>query len=137
MLAFAKLPESARTPLIQRAIHAGLDFLLSRDPGVADYPMGWNDKPSGNWHKFGFPLFYVTDTLQNLEVLTRFGLGSDPRLDAAVELVRSQQDDEGRWALRYHYTGKTWADAEKRGQPSKWVTLRALRVLRRVAEARA
>lgn len=137
MLAFAKLPEPARTPLIQRAIQAGLDFLLSRDPAVADYPMGWNDKPSGNWRKFGFPVFYVTDTLQNLEVLTRFGLVGDPRLDAAVELVCSQQDDQGRWALRYHYTGKTWADVGKRGQPSKWVTLRALRVLKRVAEARA
>jgi hypothetical protein len=135
MLAFAKLPEPARTPLIRHAIQAGLDFLLSRDPAVADYPMGWNDKPSGNWRKFGFPLFYVTDTLQNLEVLTRLGLGGDRRLDAAVELVRSQQDEQGRWALRYHYTGKTWADVEKRGQPSKWVTLRARRVLKRVAQA--
>jgi hypothetical protein len=131
MLAFAKLHESARTPLIQRAIQAGLDFLLSHDPAVADYPMGWSNKPSGNWRKFGFPLFYVSDTLQNLEVLTRFGLAGNPRLDAAIELVRSQQDGQGRWALRYHYTGKTWADVEKRGQPSKWVTLRALRVLKR------
>jgi len=137
MLAFAKLPASARTPLIQRAIRAGLDFLLSRDPAVADYPMGWNDKPSGSWRRFGFPIFYVTDTLQNLEVLTRFGLAGDPRLDAAVELVRTAQDEEGRWALHYHYTGKTWADVETKGQPSKWVTLRALRVLKRVANARA
>ena len=136
MHAFAKLPEFARTPLIERAIRAGLDFLLSRDPAVADYPMGWNDKPSRNWQRFGFPLFYVTDTLQNLEVLTRFGLAGDPRLDAAIELVHSQQDDEGRWALRYHYTGKTWADVERKGQPSKWVTLRALRVLKRVIKAR-
>jgi hypothetical protein len=136
MLAFAKLPGSARTPLIQRAIQAGLDFLLSRDPAVADYPMGWKDKPSGNWRKFGFPLFYVSDMLQNLEVLTRFGLAGDPRLDNAIEFVRSQQDDQGRWSLRYHYTGKTWADVEEKGQPSKWVTLRALRVLKRVAEAR-
>jgi len=137
MLAFAKLPASARTPLIQRAIRAGLDFLLSRDPAVADYPMGWNDKPSGSWRRFGFPIFYVTDTLQNLEVLTRFGLAGDPRLDAAVELVRTAQDEEGCWALRYHYTGKTWADVETKGQPSKWVTLRSLRVLKRVANARA
>jgi len=137
MLAFAKLPASARTPLIQRAIRAGLDFLLSRDPAVADYPMGWNDKPSGSWRRFGFPIFYVTDTLQNLEVLTRFGLAGDPRLDAAVELVRTAQDEEGRWALHYHYTGKTWADVETKGQPSKWVTLRSLRVLKRVANARA
>jgi hypothetical protein len=136
MLAFSKLPEAGRTPLIQQAIQAGLDFLLSRDPAVADYPMGWGDKPSRNWRKLGFPIFYVTDTLQNLEVLTRFGLGSDPRLDAAVELVRSQQDSEGRWELRYHYTGKTWVDIEEKDRPSKWVTLRALRVLKRVAEAR-
>jgi hypothetical protein len=131
MLAFSKLPEDSRTPLIQRAIDTGLEFLLSKDPAVADYPMGYSTKPSRSWFRFGFPLFYVTDVLQNLEVLTSFGYGPDPRLSAAMDLVRGKQDQQGRWKMEYTYNGKTWVDIEEKGQPSKWVTLRALRVLKR------
>lgn len=127
--AFSQLPQHARTPLIQRAIDTGLEFLLSRDPAVADYPMGHGTKPSGNWFRFGFPLFWVADVLQNLEVLTRFGYGGDPRLSAAMDLVSNKQDQQGRWKMEHSYNGKTLVDIEERGKPSKWVTLRALRVL--------
>ncbi|TKJ29088.1 MAG: nitrogen fixation protein NifH, partial [Chloroflexi bacterium B3_Chlor] len=131
MLAFSKLPDSARNPLITKAIETGLEFLLSRDPAVADYPMGYSTKPSRSWFRFGFPIFYVTDVLQNLEVLTSFGYGSDPRLAAAMDLVLGKQDEQGRWKMEYTYNGKTWVDVEEKGKPSKWVTLRALRVLKR------
>jgi hypothetical protein len=131
MLGFSKLPEEARTPLIQKAIDTGLEFLLSKDPAVADYPMGYATKPSRSWFKFGFPLFYVTDVLQNLEVLTSFGYGKDPRLSSAMDLVLGKQDKEGRWTMEYTYNGKTWVDVEEKKKPSKWVTLRALRVLSR------
>jgi hypothetical protein len=131
MLAFSKLPADARTPVIQDAIERGLEFLLSRDPAVADYPMGYSTKPSRSWFRFGFPVFYVTDVLQNLEVLTGFGYGSDPRLAAAIELLLGKQDQQGRWKMEYTYNGKTWVDIEEKKKPSKWVTLRALRVLKR------
>jgi hypothetical protein len=130
MVAFSKLPHDARTPLIQRAIDVGLELLLSKDPAVADYPMGYATKPSRSWFRFGFPVFYVTDVLQNLEALTSFGYGTDPRLAAAMDLVSSKQDGDGRWKMEYTYNGKTWVDVEENGRPSKWVTLRALRVLR-------
>jgi hypothetical protein len=130
MLGFSKLPKDARTPLIRKAIETGLDFLLSKDPAVADYPMGYATKPSQSWFRFGFPLFYVTDVLQNLEVLTSFGLGPDPRLSAAMDLVAGKQDHQGRWKMEYTYNGKTWVDIEEKGKASKWVTLRALRVLK-------
>jgi hypothetical protein len=133
MLAFSKLPEEARTPFIQRAIDTGLEFLLGKDPAVADYPMGYSTKPSRSWFRFGFPLFYVTDVLQNLEVLTSFGYGADPRLSAAMDLVSSKQDQQGRWKMEYTYNGKTWVDVEEKGKPSKWVTLRALKVLKRAS----
>ncbi|MFQ5885767.1 MAG: nitrogen fixation protein NifH [Anaerolineae bacterium] len=130
--AFGKLPKSARTPTIEAAIETGVEFLLGRDPAVADYPAGWSDKPSRSWFKFGFPVFYVTDVLQNLEALTSLGFGSHPRLKSALQLVLSKQNEQGRWKMEYTYNGKTWADIEKRGQPSKWITLRALRVLKGV-----
>ncbi len=45
------------------------------------------------------------------------------------------QDGQGRWPLEYTYNGKTWVDVEEKGKPSKWVTLRALRVIRARVEA--
>jgi len=135
MLALSKVPESHRTPEIRSAIHTGVEFLLSGNPAWADYPMGYSAKPSRSWFQFGYPIAYVTDVLQNLEVLTALGHGGDPRLAPAIDLLLSKQDAQGRWKMEYTYNGKTWVDLEEKGKPSKWVTLRALRVLKRVAQA--
>ena len=129
MLAFSKLPKEKRTPLIDRAIKAGVAFFFSKDPATADYPCGYSPKPSGNWWKFGFPVFYVTDILQIAEALVGLGYGKDPRLANAIKLIRDKQDSRGRWPMEYSYTGKTWGDFGPKKQPNKWVTLRALRVL--------
>ncbi|HEY7451097.1 MAG TPA: nitrogen fixation protein NifH [Candidatus Limnocylindria bacterium] len=127
----AAIPPAARTPLVDRAIAAGVDFLLSRDPAEADYPMGWgNVRPNGSWFKPGFPSGYVTDVLAILEVLGELGVGADPRLDHAFAWLLAKQDGEGRWRNEYAYNGKTWVDFERQGQPSRWVTLRACRALR-------
>jgi hypothetical protein len=130
MLAFGKWPVERRTPLIERAIQQGVDFLFSTDPASADYPTGWSDKPSRNWWKFGFPVFYITDLLQNVEALVGLGYGDDPRLANALDVIREKQDAQGRWTLEYDYAGKTWVDIGVKKQPNKWVTLRALRVLK-------
>ncbi|OGO41617.1 MAG: hypothetical protein A2137_02370 [Chloroflexi bacterium RBG_16_58_8] len=129
MTAFSKLPREKRTPHIERAIKAGIDFLFSTDPAKADYPSGYSPKPSGNWWKFGFPVFYVTDILQIAEALARLGYGKDPRLANALQLIRGKQDARGRWPMEYSYAGKTWVDFGPVKQPNKWVTLRARRVL--------
>ena len=133
MLAFSKLPGRKRTDLINSAISAGVDFLFSKDPAKADYPCGFSAKPSGNWWKFGFPVFYVADLLQNVEALVGLGYGNDPRLARALNIIREKQDSQGRWLLEYDYEGKTWVDFGAKKQPNKWVTLRALRVLKAVA----
>jgi hypothetical protein len=132
MGAFSRLPKNKRTPLIEAAIQNGADFLLGTDPAEAVYPSGFSAKPSGNWWKFGFPVFYVTDLLQNIEVLVRLGYGDDPRLTNALDLIKEKQDGDGRWPLEYSYAGKTWVDFGAKKEPNKWVTLRALRVLKAV-----
>jgi hypothetical protein len=130
MLAFSRWPQERRTPLIQRAIQSGVTFLLGTDPARAEYPSGWADKPSGNWWKFGFPVFYVTDLLQLVEVLVRLGYGDDARLAGVLKLIVEKQNAQGRWALEYDYAGKTWVDFGPKKQPNKWVTLRVLRMLK-------
>lgn len=126
--ALAAVPPPRRAPHVRRAIAAGSDFLLSRDPATADYPTGTN--VSGSWFKIGFPSGYVADVLQNLEVLVELGHAKDPRLANAIDLVLSKQDGLGRWRNEYPYRGKMWADVDRAGVPSKWVTLRVCGVLK-------
>jgi len=127
--ALGRVPPSQRTPAVEAAIATAADFLLSHDIARADYP--YVERISPNWFKFGYPLGYITDLLLNLEALVEAGYGSDPRLEEAVALVLSKQDEQGRWRMEYSYNGKMWADVEAKGQPSKWVTLRVVRMLKR------
>jgi hypothetical protein len=127
--ALAAVPPAARTPAVEDATRASVAFLLSHDVAKADYP--YTGRISSSWFKFGYPLGYVTDVLLNLEALTAAGAATDPRLDEALALVLAKADAEGRWPMAYSYRGKMWLDVEQKGRPSKWVTLRALRVLKR------
>jgi hypothetical protein len=137
VLALARVPVERRTPAVARALGQGAVFLLSRDPSVADYPTGPETRPSGSWFKLGFPSGYVADVLQTLEALCEAGMAADPRLDRAVEWLVAQQDSAGRWPNHYSYAGKMVVDIDRPGRPSKWVTLRACRVLKAVAESKS
>ncbi|MEW6716939.1 MAG: nitrogen fixation protein NifH [Chloroflexota bacterium] len=132
MLALGKWSKKRRTPLVKRAIQQGVDFLFSVDPASAAYPMGTGTRPSQNWWKFGFPVFYAADLLLLVESLVAVGHGNDPRLSRALALIREKQDAHGRWALEHDFANKTWVDFGAKKQPNKWVTLRALRVLKAV-----
>ena len=129
-MALSKVAPDQRTPAMRKAVDMSVDFLLSTDPAVADYPHPYAPKPSTSWFKFGFPVFYITDVLQILEALMGLGLSGDKRLLPAIQLLESKRDAQGRWIMEYSYNGKTWVDIEEKKQPSKWVTLRALRVLK-------
>lgn len=128
--ALTRVPKAERTSTQQAALETAIDLLFSVDPATAGYPTGYSDKPSRSWFRFGFPVFYVTDVLQTAEALTEAGYGGDPRLTASYDLILGKRDREGRWKMEYSYKGKTWADPEEPGTPSKWVTLRAMRVLK-------
>jgi len=130
MNAFSVLPASRRTPRIDAAIQAGIDFLLGIDPVTAEYPHPYAPKTSGNWWKFGFPVFYITDLLQLAEAMVALGAGDDSRMTSLIKLVIEKRDSQGRWLLEYDYRGKTIVDFGEKKMPSKWVTLRALRVLK-------
>ncbi|MFC1953914.1 nitrogen fixation protein NifH, partial [Chloroflexota bacterium] len=83
-----------------------------------------------SWFKFGYPIGYVADVIQNLEALTALDQAQDIRLVNALNYIKGKKDSQGRWGMEYSLNGKMWADIEKKGQPSKWITLRALRVLK-------
>lgn len=133
MKMLAAVPAEERTSAMRRAIKVGIEFLLSRDPAVADYP--YSERVSSTWFKFGFPLSYWSDVLETTAVLVELGYGGDTRLAKALQFILSKQDAQGRWKLENTLNGKMWVDIEKKGESSKLVILRALRVFKRAGKA--
>jgi hypothetical protein len=123
------IPENERTPETERALQVGVEFLLSRDPAEADYP--YVERVSSTWFKLGFPLSYWSDVLETVSVLADLGHGDDPGLEHAIQFILGKQDEQGRWKLE-NTMNRMWVEIEKKGEPSKWVTLRALKVLKRL-----
>lgn len=99
---------------------------------VADGGLG-DRRPKAGWLKFGFPMHYNSDVLEAALALARAGIDRDPRLDRALEVIRSRRTADGRWILDRSMNGKTLVDVERAGAPSKWLTVRALSVLKRFA----
>jgi hypothetical protein len=82
------------------------------------------------WTRFAFPTWWHYDVLRGLEYLRRAGVAPDERVAEAIDLVASKHDDDGRWPLETQYPGKMPVRTdEAEGRPSRWNTLRALRVL--------
>lgn len=136
--AFAVVPKANRTAAMERAISNGAEFYLERKL----FEEGRRYAP---WFRFHYPTHYFYDVLVGLDVLTRLGYAGDRRLDPAVQVLREKRRSDGTWVLdRVHPDegGRNGDGAkarkvrplalERAGEPSKWITLTALRVLRRV-----
>lgn len=80
--------------------------------------------------RLAFPPQWHYDTLRALDYFRACGAAWDERLSDAVGLLERKRTVEGRWLLENSYPGKTFFTMETRGQPSRWNSLRALRVLR-------
>ena len=83
-----------------------------------------------DWLRFSFPIRWHYDVLRALEYFRSAGDPPDPRMDEAIELVRSKQQADGTWLLENTHPGRVHFELEDGdGRPSRWNTLRALRVL--------
>ncbi|HTL93439.1 MAG TPA: hypothetical protein VL176_13900 [Steroidobacteraceae bacterium] len=89
------------------------------------------DRKSGaEWSRFAFPAWWHYDVLRGLDYLRRAKAVPDERVAEAIALVASKRDEGGRWPLETQYPGRMpVATDEGEGRPSRWNTLRALRVL--------
>jgi hypothetical protein len=79
--------------------------------------------------EFGFPYYWHYDVLRALDYFRGSGAAPDPRMEEAVAVVRSKRQPDGRWLLDRVHAGRVHFDLEDVGTPSRWNTLRALRVL--------
>ncbi|HTP00138.1 MAG TPA: hypothetical protein VMJ64_02090 [Anaerolineales bacterium] len=83
------------------------------------------------WSRFSFPNWWHYDVLRGLDYMRKVAVVPDDRLREAVELVASKRGSDGRWLLENQYPGTMPVDlGEAQGHPSRWITLRALRVLK-------
>jgi hypothetical protein len=120
-------------PDVTRARLRGQEYLLERRlfRRKSTGEVIERDRKSGaGWTRFAFPTWWHYDVLRGLEYLRRAGVQPDQRVSEAIELVTSRRDDDGRWPLDTQYSGKMLVETDEgEGRPSRWNTLRALRVL--------
>ena len=131
--AFAECPEPIRTPPLKAAAAQGAEFLLMHRLYKSDHH---GFRPiKATWLQLTFPwLFY--DILRGLTALTKLGCSRDPRIDDALEVLLRKQRPDGAWILENTPNGRMQTNIEAKGRPSKWVTLHALQVIKRISEAR-
>ena len=85
--------------------------------------------PKQGWLRFGFPHSYNSDLLEAMLALAEAGAEYDPVMDEALDHIESRSDERGRWRMETSLNGRMLATVERKGRPSKWLTLQALRVL--------
>ena len=121
-------------PAVRAARLRGQGYLLERrlfrrrSSGEA---IARDRKGGADWTRFAFPAWWHYDVLRGLEYLRSAGVAPEQRVAEAVGLVAARRDADGRWPLDARYPGvMPVAMDEEPGRPSRWNTLRALRVLR-------
>ncbi|MCR4408530.1 MAG: hypothetical protein NUW24_16685 [Anaerolineae bacterium] len=130
--AFAEIPKDKRPPAVREAAARGAEFLLMHRLYRADHH-GFRVINPG-WLELSFPWFYRYHVLRGLWVLTRLGY-HDERMEDALTVLCGKQTSEGKWVLEGTPYGRMQANLEKKGEPSKWLTLYALGVLKAVEES--
>jgi hypothetical protein len=112
---------------VVEARHSGEEYLLERSL--------FRRKSTGDvvdpaYLDFAFPYYWHYDVLRALDYFRRAGADTDPRMAEAVEIVRTKRQPDGRWLLDRIHPGRVHFDIEDGvGAPSRWNTLRAMRVL--------
>ena len=80
--------------------------------------------------RFSFPPRWKYDIMRALNYFQECNLPCDPRMSEAIELIKKKQSKNGSWLLQSKHSGKVFFEMEKVGEPSRWNTLRALRILK-------
>ena len=128
---FQDLPSAWCTPQIEESRRLAIEQILNSNL----YQYG-KSKPSPRWLEFGFPLRFDSDVLEVLGLLAPYITPDEERIQPGIRLVLEKQDETGRWPCEKHPKGGQWMNKyiklEEIGQPSKWVTLHALKMLKKM-----
>ncbi len=143
MSAFVAYPRTKWSAEMKRAVERAAEFYLQRE-------LHKQGGPYEPWFRFHYPVHYYYDLLVGLDFMTALGYGDDPRMRFALSLLKEKRRSDGRWVLdaihpdveggMAEYYKKSPKDMptpfalEKPGEPSKMITLRALKVLDRLEQ---
>ena len=126
--ALAEIPEEKRSNDVKKTLEIGVEYLLKHNIYKRSHDLSKVSKPS--WLQLSFPHMYQSDILEVLDILTRLGY-KDKRMQDAIDILISKQNQDGTWNLERTFNGRFITNIEMKGKPSKWITLNALRVLKR------
>lgn len=87
-------------------------------------------KEKSGWLRFSFPLSYNSDLLQILYLFAQAGIKTGPEIEAALDIIESKRTSDGAWKMVGGLNGKMYHDLDQKGKPSRWITYRALYVLK-------
>jgi len=128
--ALSEVPKQNLTKELKETVSRGAEFLLMHRLFKADH----HDFRTINqaWLQLSFPYFSGYSFLRGLDVLTKLGYARDERLSDGVEVLLQKRQSDGTWILENSPQGRMQTSIEPKGKPSKWITLIALTVLRRL-----
>jgi len=125
--ALAAVVPKKRTPDVLKKIDELAEYFLVHHIYKKSHSLDEISRPG--WLKLSFPLMYQSDLLELLLIFSELGI-KDPRLDDALAVLIQKRGPDGKWLLESSLNGKTNVSIEKKGLPSKWITLRAMQVLK-------
>ena len=125
--ALASIPPDKRSSDTNNKIAQLTDYFLKHHLYKKSHNLNEISRPG--WLKLGFPLMYQTDILELLGIFSDLSI-KDPRLADAVEIIKNKKLPDGTWKLENSNNGKMVVDVETKGQSSKWITYKALVVLK-------
>lgn len=128
--AFATVSTGKLKHRLSETVKRGAEFLLMHRLFKADHHDYKIIKQ--HWLTLSFPMFTTYNILRGLDVITKLGYVKDERLADAVEALLQKRKRDGTWVLEHSPVGRMQANIEPKGEPSKWITLIALRALRRL-----
>ena len=116
------------SPEVRAARLRGEEYLLDRRMLRR---LSTGDLINADWLQFSYPTFWHYDVLRGLDYLRAAGAVPDERVAEAIDLVESKRDPDGRWPLENPHPGRLHFEIDEgEGTPSRWNTLRAMRVLK-------
>lgn len=127
--AFSEMSPKNLTKDMKETVTRAAEFLLMHRLFKADHHnYGIINK---SWLELSYPWFGY-NILRGLDILTKLGYSDDERLRDAIEVLLQKRQSNGSWVLENSPEGRMQANIEKKGQPSKWITLIALKALKRL-----
>lgn len=123
--ALVEIPEEDRTEKVKVKIKELSEYFLQHHIYKKSHELSLISKPG--WLRFGFPLMYQSDVLEIMELFVKLKI-HDIRLHDAIKWIKDKSQND-MWIMENSFNGRLLHNIEKKGEPSKWLTMKAIKVL--------